>query len=268
MSIPAQAINGQFLTTTPIIISKEEHATGFYFSYEEELYLITNHHVVSKETANEKPIKEAEIYYRPNPNDLTQTTRLTVRLFDGDNPLWIEHPDYDSLSQIDLAALPLNDEVIDCDLDIRHWHISDHSDHNCGNLAWTMQDIPGSSLQRYDQFMEGGCITLGYPLNPWKPYFPVAKDCTLSSPFGQKTLDEPKFWVDAKTQPGMSGSPVVAPPTLTARSNREANVRTASEALISSPVLLLGIHSGAADEVSEVLDVNEVWYSTLLQDIL
>lgn len=110
MSGPPQPVTGLYLSTTPLKYANGDHATGFFYQFEGDTFIITSKHALNFQTANGEGPKSVRITTRPNPDDVTQTESHDVRLLDDDGtPYWHSHPENDL---VDIAALPLEPPVL------------------------------------------------------------------------------------------------------------------------------------------------------------
>lgn len=280
MSVPNDPISGFFLTTTPIRYDGSQgHATGFFLNYEGTTYMVTNRHVFDIQTHNGEPLKQVRIYIRTNPTDLSSVEARDISLYFDGSKNWKGHS---SGPTTDIAVIPLKPPVVDQPIQIPSHNpsvgespIREH-EYDVGNLSFSFQDLPS---QR--EVVDGTIVTsvrggshvmiLGYPLRVTESYLPVARNALISSPYGTRTRDQPYFLVDARTHPGLSGSPVITAipdSTDTVRvSDTGFDTKAAAKLMRDVEWYLIGIHAQAAD-VAESLELNGVFYPHLLRDIL
>ena len=114
-SVPDSGVHPIYTTVTPILYpNRSGHATGFFYvdlgdsdsdeveQTGEQIYLITNHHVVANEDDN--PICDSiRIIIRPDSQDLADLQYHDIDLRDNSgNTCWLEHPEG---SGIDVVAI-------------------------------------------------------------------------------------------------------------------------------------------------------------------
>ena len=168
-------------------------ATGFVIVHEIQPFLITNWHVVTgrdADTGDPMPGRSFPDALRVSHHETGHLGRWRSRderLFDqGGNPLWLEHP---RGRPIDVAALPL----LPADDTITYYPL---------DLALDDESV------RVQVAMTVSII--GYPLGLTSAgMLPIWKTGHIASEPEIDHQDAPQFLVDAKTKPGMSGSPVV-----------------------------------------------------------
>jgi len=94
------------LTTTLIRFPKkgDQHATGFFYNYDEDTYLVTNRHVLEHE--HDQPAKIA-VWFREH-SSVDDTSRVEIPLYANGFPRWLIHP---LLPEVDIAVLPINQQL-------------------------------------------------------------------------------------------------------------------------------------------------------------
>jgi len=239
------------LTMTTLIRfpnKESEHATGFFYNYNNSTYLITNRHVLEHEI--DQP-EEISIYFREH-SDISETTRLEVPLYNDNFPRWLIHPGF---PEADIAALPLNQKLS---------HVNDE-DPNTGSLALSAEVFADPEL-----LIRGGtgARVFGYPEGyiDTGSYFPVVRNGLISSPYGNWFNDRPQFLVDGVMGDGMSGSPVFTQRTTHfEKINGDSHIGGASR-------FFIGVHAGDYRSVEEThdskLNLNHVWYAELIEMLL
>ena len=227
---------------------RHEHATGFFYNYGGETYLVTNRHVLEHE--NKQP-EQISIRFRGH-SDIGSTTREEVALYDSKFPRWLIHPFY---PEADIAVIPLDQKLS---------HIND-GEYLTGSLALSSDCFAGPNL-----LIRGGtgARVFGYPDGyvDKSSQFPIARNGMIASPYGNWFDGDPQFLVDGVMGQGMSGSPVY-----TERTNNFEKVHGRSH--IAGPsTFLIGIHSGEFRDTREAresdLNLNQVWYSELIEGLL
>jgi hypothetical protein len=82
---------------------EDKCATGFFYKHKEQIYFITNRHVVIDEDEPFYP-DELSLELHIDRMDLTKNRVFNIPLYKGDNPLWLEHPEG---KIVDVVALPV-----------------------------------------------------------------------------------------------------------------------------------------------------------------
>ena len=252
MRYPNGTVDSRFLTTTPIQYDGDnEHATGFYFQYDQNPHLVTNKHVLNTRSINGKPLEKIRIRTRPNPKAITETKHHDIRLIDDEGtPYWHSHPEDPT---VDIAVVPLTSPVTDDEFSIEE-------------VATDFLEL--DTLPQDDELIVGGrsIVLFGYPIRAYEPYYPVARDGLISSPYGPPNKEKPLFVTDARTHGGLSGAPVFTHPSAI-QSTHDRGFEALSP---RKAYYLIGVHSNTNLSAGPVdsLDLNDAWYSTLLIDIL
>lgn len=215
-------------------------ATGFFYTTQESKYLITNKHVVAP-TQNSRPTS-LKIKVHTNPNSLIQNRLIDVPLYDNsNNQLWLEHP---TNAAVDVVAIDITGLMQQTDVVVYF------SENNFlpNNVRLMLMD---------------NCAIIGYPLGFYDAVhnLPITRSGAIASAYGSHFRGNPLFLVDAHLHPGTSGSPVILPSS----SMRQI---AGGIALGHFPHCLLGINSGEYSVDGNNLELNAVWYSSLIQDII
>ena len=268
-------LTGHYLTTTPIIYGNDNHATGFFFRYNDTTYLVTNRHALSFETENGNKLQEAKIRIRDDPSDLDQFENKTLNLRDDDNNRhWLDED-----SRVDIGIIPLKPPVVSSQINILPPKQISSESYEYGNLAFCQRDFPES--RPMSMIVSGGseAIILGYPLEYFGPAYPVARNAIISSPYG-RTIEElmettagiPKkaFLTDAVTHPGLSGSPVISQPPdkIMQNPDKPENVFVAASLMnYDNSRALFGIHAGEFDQYAD-FKLNNAVYPTAITDVI
>lgn len=268
-------LTGHYLTTTPIIYSNDNHATGFYFRYDDTTYLITNRHALSFETENGNKLQEVKIRVRNDPSDLDQFDEKTLTLRDNDDDRYWLNDD----CRVDIGIIPLEPPVVDSQINILPPNQISNESYEYGNLAFSRRDFPESRPMYMIVSGGSGAIILGYPLEYFGPSYPVARNAIISTPYG-RTVEElmgttagiPKkaFLTDAVTHPGLSGSPVISQPPESIMQNpdKPENVFVAASLMsYDNQRALFGIHAGEFDQYAD-FKLNNAVYPTAITDVI
>lgn len=215
------------------------NATGFYFQRGEQLFLITNRHVVCDE-ANDHVPSRLTITLHSNPDNLAEFTDFSIPLYDDKKQrIWREVQDATSL--VDVVAIPLEAHNFP-----KHTLYKAFTDEH---LASDLEEI------------EVGCSVrvVGYPLNFQDTLhnLPVMRHAIIASSFSLRFKGYGYFLTDSLLHRGSSGSPIVL------RVDKRMSGRE------HFPWLLLGIHSarlGANRDVNEDerLNLFASWYADVL----
>jgi V8-like Glu-specific endopeptidase len=146
-------------------------------------YLITNKHVVDP-IGEESP--EALSIWQRERQSPTEVTRKRVPLYSPSGERrWREHPENEN---IDIAAIPLEFDL----------HQTQYF--NMGRLVQDNTQVSGGDT--------AGVI--GYPhLFEHMDKLPIVRHALISSPYPVTFENSPMFYVDARLNDGMSGSPVL-----------------------------------------------------------
>lgn len=224
--------------------SKCHSATGFFYRQNADTYLITNRHVVISENEEKYP-DILRIKVHTSRTSLIPTRVIEISLYDGVNRLWMEHPDNvritDQREKIDLVAIKINGVL----------------QNNDAADFFTFADLPRNDLLLG---LGDACIIAGYPytFHDTAHYLPIVRSGTIASTWRASFGGKKYFLVDSRLHPGTSGSPVEIPRT-SMRMDIHGGV-----GIGSFPPVLIGVNSGTFGE----LDLNIVWYSYLIPEIL
>ena len=180
--------------------AKLSSATGFWCNFKNQIFFVTNWHVVSgRNFETNKPVDtktcalpgELIIHGHAKQDHAThQPYELTIDLFDENNqPNWQEHPQYGS--KVDVVAINVNSDKL-----------------NGYNIFCV--DIDSELEKNVVLNVMDQAFVTGYPLEasttPNK--FPIYKSGIIASE-PMVFNSEPRFYIDGKTKKGYSGSPVV-----------------------------------------------------------
>lgn len=260
MNTPSRGVDPHYATVTLIRYpGAEGHATGFFFRFSGEDYLITNQHVVDVVDSEGEPLESVRVFTRDDPNDLSNLGFHDLKLRDENGEkTWLTHPDE---PQIDIAAIPLEEA---CQDEIETCPISELGEGNpsTGTFVFTPDDfLPDDVVIGAGEQL----MIMGYPIRGTSPYFPLCRNALIASPYGAGL----GFATDANMHPGTSGSPVLTIP--------KAMVQTETGPVIGgrSGPFLIGIHSGDINQFDDPnqlvqsgpLNLNTAWHVELLKDI-
>lgn len=236
-----------YLLTT-IIKYGTKTATGFFFSDKDQLYLVTNKHVLYGTTyaqdGSVAKIEHITLTLHTNSEDFTANEDVTISLFDNDGKkLWLEHSD----PTIDVVLIPIN-------IDEKKFLISKMNRSfidNTNNLSTQFEKI----------------LVVGYPFGWYDEKFnmPIVRVGHLSSPFKVSFKGQPIMIGDAITHAGMSGSPVMMllkdPVTTDEKGQRHKDFGT--------KYILAGIYSGQFKIAGKLRPhLITVWFPEVIEEIL
>jgi hypothetical protein len=217
--------------------------TGFFYTNaRQELFLITNRHVVIDETRNFFP-NTTRLLLHDSPTNLRSNRPYDVPLYVGSAKNWRE-----TTPVIDLIAIPLNHQEID-------------------TSGVVIRAFSASNLIPRNVILDVGedVLIIGYPLGV---YFdevnnlPVIRSGIIASAYPFGFQGHPYFLVDARLHKGTSGSPVLTKPKSMYKTT-EANV------VGDLPMLLIGVNAATfpIPEGEEPLGLNAVFFASILTQL-
>jgi Trypsin-like peptidase domain len=235
-------------------------ATGFFFRHENELYLITNWHVITGsdpatlERVEGVATPEALMFEYKQSIDANGIPTsgapalgnflMPVPLYKNGNPVWFEH----SMRQnVDVVALSLG----------------------AINLGHTV-NIPVNEVDQSPLLQPAAgmdCFALGYPLGMLGPgHTPIWKRGSIASEPMYNYREKLGFLIDTATRKGMSGAPVIL---------RHSGILKQAPGpglgpndLIGTMTRFIGIYSGRIGEDEFQVQLGMVWRAEVLNDIL
>ncbi|MDR0373898.1 MAG: serine protease [Nitrososphaerota archaeon] len=228
-----------YVSTTIIKFGHCSSATGFFFSENNETYLVTNKHVIDNCITSD--IDEIKIMLHTNSYELTDNEEIAVKLYDGaGNKKWLEH----ETQEVDVILIPVK-------LESKHVY------------APLSRDF--IAAKEYQTLFEK-ILVVGYPYGWYdvRNNLPIIRVGNLSSPFGIGFNGE-KFMIgDVITHPGMSGAPVIM--------QLVNPVTKENKQLFQTRYVLIGIYSGQSrinhiDE-KERPQLITIWFAELIFEIL
>lgn len=215
------------------------NASGFFFQWDERLFLVTSRHVLIDEPSKHFPDR-IEIELHTDPTNLAQSTGFSIPLYRDGKSIWRQG--LDAAGEIDVAVIEIERAALPETTVYR---------------AFTPGHLPGP-----DDVVEVGSslLVVGFPLGFQDAlhHLPVARQAAIASSYGLRFQGEGYFLTDARTHRGTSGSPVVM---------RMARPAPAHGDL---PWMLLGVHSARLDvgtrdmKLDEALGLNCAWYADIL----
>jgi hypothetical protein len=255
-------INQIFFTTTIIkrFIGNKEHgsATGFFFSdTENNVYLVTNKHVIYGEKYFEESAKPEidtlKVILHINEDNPSQNEEVIIKLFNDKVKIWKEHLQ----KNIDIVCIPLF-------LNRGKFVFATIGENmlNSSNLKIVFEKI----------------FIMGYPYGLYDTLnnLPITLIGHLSSPFGVFFMGNPFMLGDVETHNGMSGSPVFMHLTGYYTSIDENNKEIPH--LGPWKTILLGVFSGQPrwdvkdKKTSKIIEIPHslsiIWFSSLIKEII
>lgn len=215
-------------------------ASGFFFSREGQLYLVTSRHVLADPPTGHFPDR-IEIALHTNANSATQSTNLSILLYVEDTGIWRQCNGRNGDGHIDVAVIELDQSRLP-------------STNLC---AFTPQH-----LQQSLHGIEVGhpVLIVGFPIGSHDAlhHRPAVRQAVIASSVDLRSQGQGMFLTDARMHSGTSGSPTVI---------RASAHDTACQYL---PWKLLGVHSSRRDvstrdrQVDESLGLNVAWSADVL----
>ncbi|MCJ7762390.1 serine protease [Candidatus Bathyarchaeota archaeon] len=240
--------------TTTIVIQLSNgqqigSATGFFFSNNEHLCLVTNKHVIYGDNyARGQPVIDSvTLNLHTNPENLTQNQEVTIALFDGARRKWLEH----AHPAVDVVLIPLN-------IDRTRFAISP-LDNATLELTHRMGQIIVDDFQRI--------FVMGYPFG-WYDHvnnLPITRIGHLSSPFKVPFQNMPLMIGDVTTHPGMSGGPVfMMLEDFGVLRQDGSRVKTMG----TRKLLLVGINSGQFSTPEGRVNLISIWFPEIILEVI
>ncbi len=211
-------------------------ASGFFFSRDERLFLVTSRHVVVDAPSKHYPDR-LEVELHTDGANLTRSIGLSVLLYREGKSVWRQGRD--DGGEIDVAVIELEPAALPDAVALRSF--------TPAHLQGSLDEVEvGSSL-----------LVVGFPLgfHDALHHLPVVRQAAIASSFGLRFQGLGYFLTDARTHRGTSGAPVVM---------RDP------EGDPALPWKLLGVHSARMDmgsrdlRLDESLGLNCAWYADIL----
>jgi hypothetical protein len=231
-------------------------ATGFFFSSNNKVWLVTNKHVIYGDRFAEEDAKpevdEFGLLLHINREDFTKNEEVSIPLFIDSKRNWLEH----SERNIDLICLPIA-------LDRTKYHFV--------TIADDLLDSEKLKIGFEKIFV------MGYPFGWYDSThnLPITRIGHLSSPYKVPFRGVPIMLGDVETHKGMSGSPVFMYLKDYVTEDENGGLVTNIGAYKH---LLLGVFSGqplwpVVDSITNNTiniphSLSIIWFGTLIQDIL
>jgi S1-C subfamily serine protease len=219
------------------------HASGFFYTRDHRLFLVTSRHVVADEPSGHLPDR-IEIELHTDAQVLSESIAWSILLYEDGRSVWRQGED--SGGDVDVAVIELDRAALPPNVVYRAFDSS--------HLQGRLEEVEvGSSL-----------VVVGFPLgfHDTLHHLPVVRQAIVASSFGLRFQGQGYFLTDARLHRGTSGAPVLM---------RLASADT--DARDTLPWKLLGVHSGRLDMKSrdlsqdETLGLNCAWYADILQTL-
>jgi hypothetical protein len=242
-------------------------ATGFFWRQSNDVYLVTNWHVVTnKDVFTSKDLQGVtcpnliRVYASRRSigsfSDrllLGENPRASIQLpidipvyEDFEKPLWFQHRDWET-KRIDVVVFKLSDSL----------------DEQTKKDLFCINDYTFRELMH---LVGGELFIIGYPLKEDAGFhLPIWKNGTIATELMSAWKTRPAFLIDGNTSKGMSGSPVVRRVYGPAA---DKDMHVSLDAIVTSE--FLGIYSGRlSDSDSEqVPTIGIVWWRSVIDEII
>lgn len=245
------AIN-QIVATVSLVIQLKAGAvlgtaTGFFYTRNDQLFFVTNQHVVRDDAKGIVP-DLLRLRLHTDPNDIGKSADFDIPLYVGDQRVWKidqAHP------EADIAVIKIDRAQIDGKFFVKAW----------SSQAFIPKQYPLNPGE--DVFI------MGYPLGVYDVAnnLPIFRNAMIASSYRVPFDGKPLFLTDANLHPGTSGSPVITKPKSTWVDD-QGNTN-----LVTGTVYyLLGVHSATlgvipAGRAEISLGLGAAWYAELVEDI-
>jgi hypothetical protein len=238
--------------------------TGFFYKPAQELFLVTNWHVVTGidpttmvQIDPSSPLPRVMRFQfkqtvdangHPVPSGgapiIVGNFSKVINLYEARAAVWYEHS---TRANVDVVALPLSQDEL-------------------GEFA----NIPVNLVDQSPALIPTpgmDCFVLGYPEGMVGPGLtPIWKRASIASEPNYNYRNKPAFLIDTATRNGMSGSPVIA---------RHSGILKVSqgplpgpEDIIGTVTKFVGVYSGRIGDDPMEVQLGMVWRSEVLGDIL
>lgn len=175
------------------------NASCFFYVYNQQIFLVTNWHVVSGRDSNTLECLsktggipnnlKVYVFEKTNSEVFYPGKVWKVPLFKNDTPLWIENTNNDNNSKVDVVVIPVT-------------------------VPQEVKVFPINTLEEPFNESTSVCVkdevfVIGFPFGIKCCDLPIWKRASIASEPLVNINDKPILYVDTTTKPGMSGSPVV-----------------------------------------------------------
>src|SRR3546814_611282 len=165
-------------------------ATGFFYTNSDQLYLITNRHVVAYSENDTTAKLGFNLHTSTDNMRLIKAIEIPLNL--NGRMTWYGYSD----TSIDVVAIPLKKEAVE----------------NCVIEPFSAGNFPPEELKIS---IGDELLAIGYPhgFTDTKHYTPIVKTCIVSTPVEIPFEGKPMVVIEDNLQPGMSGSTIITKPT-------------------------------------------------------
>lgn len=271
----SKQLNFYSLVTAPIeaICSKGnvvDTGTGFFYKRDEKwAYFVTNWHIVT----GRSPLMAFP--HKPPPTRVKLRVKLHKRIDGsyvslrdkviltmdinnelGNDPEWLEHPSYAYKVDLAVIRIPLDNLIAEA---------------NCNFISEN-----GAFVKAYEPSPMDDVFVVGYPwgLTGGDQVLPLYKRGSVASEVIVDNAGLPKFLIDCRTAPSMSGSPVIA---MHRGGLWAPSGKIDGETLMGAIDNFVGIYSGRLEakkfeadiaDSCKVTEIGVVWKKSALEDII
>lgn len=234
--------------TTPLVMYFRDKllatATGFFWTIDDSVYLITNWHNLSgKDPKTLQPLESHgglpdRVAFRTYVNgDPNRPKGYSADLARDGTPKWLVHPEYDHKVDVVCMRIPIPP-----------------------NDAIAINQFPSKNLSTR---VGEDVFVLGYPLGISANNLPIWKRGSIASESDCDLMGLPMLLVDTATLQGMSGSPVI---------RREFSGRLADGSVVIGAANLtkfVGVYSGRfLVRSKDDPGLGIVWKSTVIEEVI
>ncbi len=226
-------------------------ATGFFYKYNDELYFITNWHVVSGKHPDTNNLingfipTELKICIRSYEHKIPSFHTLDYELYDDQKADWYIHPAHGK--RIDVVALKITN----------NW-----SEHKPTIEIKPINELPFDQIKAT---VADDVFVLGYPRGLDSGlYFPLWKKGSIASEPDLDYKGLPRIVIDCATREGMSGAPVIV-----RRFGLDGLQEIKADSIIGTIEDFFGIYSGRIDVTDELsAHLGIVWKKSVIEEII
>jgi len=261
------------LATLPVEVLNADgqaisRASAFlYESQNSELFLVTNWHVVTGRAPSDPSHSETGavpyklkcmLHARQDDASAIRTGQLVnlevpINSDDGNEPQWLEHPDF--RSGVDVVAVKLDHAQI---AEQCKFHMLNHYE---------------GFEPKYSHEAMDDVVVIGYPwgLSGSGGALPIFKRGSIASEPAVDYLGLPRFLIDCRTSPAMSGSPVIVQHS----GIWNPGGSLGSDSIIGTVTNFVGVYSGrlVSNEIpsmgqAEISEIGIVWKKDALDAVV